>query len=374
MRCRILKPWLKLLVILTFVMNLIMGSVSASPVIFKDTWRGVGIGKGSSWSLQPGKVSWNSNKNSVQWLLTLKESKGNLKFSKAMQTSFEFWFVNSDEFSGEPDSIAEPAVVISGDVSGPGSTPNLIVNNRVSLGYGDTSETVSTCKTSASSNFECLISINFSQYGGTISNYESGDVIAYASFKSKTGLDDQENVLAFFISAEDFPGDELRKTSSNSISNKKNSNSAVTYTNKPGGTCNKVGQIAQYTSGNLECQKVGGRYVWVQATGTTATKNPLNNRALPKCTSVQIANLQKIADEYGKYTDQLNTLKSQQQELRDEIEYKNNYGIYYDRKTYQNRIDVFDKSIRNYTNKSNALVIKFNSINSVCKNSEIVLE
>jgi hypothetical protein len=355
----------------------VVQSASAAPTVtYKTKWSGNSGALNSQWELQPGKVSWNAQNKSSNWLLALTETSGNLKFAKSMQTGFEIWFVNSDPYDGDSSQIKDPAVVISNDAEGAGSTPNLVVNGHLTVGFADSTDKNSSCSMSSTKFFTCSTAANFSQYGGTISNYHGKGVDVYAYYKDKNSYSDSISLL-FRIPASTFPAAELAKTNGNSFtagSSAAKGSATVTYDQKPGGQCRTVGQLAHYSSGNIQCSKVDGKLVWVIAGGATATSNPLPTKAMPNCNPTQVNNMANIVGDIAGIQANIDFATAAQQAVRDRIVYMNNYGINYNKAEYQAKIDNYETTIRNYKNQIATLTMKFHSIDSVCRNTSISLD
>jgi hypothetical protein len=371
----ILRGILSALLLLSY--SAITQPASAAPTItYKSKWSGNSGALNSQWELQPGKVSWNSKNSSSNWLLALSETSGNLKFAKSMQTGFEIWFVNSDTYDGDSSQIKAPAVVVSNDAEGAGSTPNLVINGHLTLGFADSVDKNSSCSISTTKFFFCSIAANFSQYGGTISNYHGKGVDVYAYYKDKNSYSDSISLL-FRIPASNFPAAELAKPNGNSFSagsSATQGSATVTYDQKPGGQCRTVGQLAHYSSGNIQCSKVDGKLVWVIAGGAAATSNPLPTKAMPNCNPTQVNNMANIVGDIAGIQANIDFATAAQQSVRDRIVYMNNYGINYNKAEYQAKIDSYETTIRNYKNQIATLTMKFHSIDSVCRNTSISLD
>jgi hypothetical protein len=350
-------------------------SLTASPVAhsagaktFSGSWVGSGEGAKSTWSLKSGKVSWSSNFRSPIWNLDLSEVKGSLKFNPKKKNHFEIWFVNADEYNGNPNSIVPPAVVVNNDPAGVGSTPNLIYDNRVSIGHATTLTSVGKCVSGGNTGFKCPVVAVFSQKGGTLSNYENGDVLAIASY---TNGSTSRDVITFTIQAADFPAKELAKTTASTF-NGPGTTVEKTYTNTAGKTCTQLGQLAHSTNGNLECQRVEGKLIWVEA-GNISNPKAKYSKNRSNCTSKQLSNLASYINRMEQLQARIEALEESQDNLRGQIQWYKDRRRTFDEASYTRKISQNQSEIITAQNGISAAVKSFNSIDSICRQYEHVL-
>ncbi len=341
---------------------------SAGARTFSGSWVGSGEGAKSTWSLKSGAVTWSSNFRSPVWNLDLSEVKGSLKFNSKKKNFFEIWFVNADEYNGNPNSIVPPAVVVNNDPAGVGSTPNLIYDDRVSIGYATTLTSVGKCVAGGNSGFKCPVVAVFSQKGGTLSNYENGDVLAIASYTNGTTSRD---VITFTIQAADFPAKELAKTNASTF-NGSGTTVEKTYTNSAGKSCTQLGQLAHSTNGNLECQRVEGKLVWVDAGNATNPKTK-NSKNRNNCTSKQLSNLASYINRIEQLQARIESLEGTQETLRAQIQWYKDRGRTFDEASYNRKISQNQSEIITAQNGISAAVKSFNSVDSICRQYEYEL-
>lgn len=344
-------------------------AVAAGPATFSGTWDGSGEGARSTWSLKSGNVTWSSNFRSPVWNLSLTELKGSLKFNPSKKNNFEIWFVNADEYSGNPDNIVPPAVVVNGDPAGVGSTPNLIYDDRVSIGYATTLTSIGSCVSSGNSGFKCPVVAVFSQKGGTLANYENGDVLAIASYTN--GSSTARDVITFTIQASDFPAKELAKTNASTF-NGSGTTVEKTYTNTAGKACTKLGQLAHSINGNVECQKVSGKLVWVEAGNVTNPKTK-TNKSRNNCTSKQLANIENYISRIEQLQSKIAGLEETQKTLRAQIQFFRDNGRTFDEAAYNRKISQNQSEIITAQNSISANVKSFNSVDSTCRQNDFEL-
>ncbi len=332
---------------------------------FSGSWVGSGEGAKSNWSLKSGKVTWSSNFRSPVWNLSLSEVKGSLKFNPKKKNYFDIWFVNADEYNGNPNSIVPPAVVVNNDPAGVGSTPNLIYDDRVSIGHATTLTSAAGCVSGGNSGFKCPVVAVFSQKGGTLSNYENGDVLAIASY---TNGSTSRDVITFTIQAADFPAKELAKTNASTF-NGSGTTVEKTYTNTAGKSCTQLGQLAHSTNGNLECQRVEGKLVWVEA-GNISNPKAKNSKNRSNCTSKQLSNLASYVNRMEQLQARIEALEESQDNLRGQIQWYKDRGRTFDEASYNRKISQNQSEIITAQNGISAAVKSFNSIDSICRQYE----
>jgi hypothetical protein len=343
-------------------------ALAAGPATFSGSWDGSGEGARSTWSLKSGNVTWSSNFRSPVWNLSLSELKGSLKFSPSKKNHFEIWFVNADEYNGNPDNIVPPAVVVNNDPAGVGSTPNLIYDNRVSIGYATTLTSVGSCVSSGNSGFKCPVVAVFSQKGGTLSNYENGDVLAIASYKNGSTVKD---VITFTIQASDFPAKELAKTNASTF-NGSGTTVEKTYTNTAGKPCTKLGQLAHSVNGNVECQKVSGKLVWVEAGNATNPKTK-TSQTRNNCSTKQLANLEGYVNKIEQLQSKIASVEQTQETLRTQIQWFKDHGRTFDEAAYNRKISQNQSEIITMQNTISSTVKLFNSIDKTCRQNDYEL-
>ncbi|MCX6444559.1 MAG: hypothetical protein NTY85_03375 [Actinobacteria bacterium] len=353
---------------LLFALIAPLPAFAAGPPTFSGSWNGSGEGAKSTWSLKSGNVTWSSNFRSPVWNLSLTELKGSLKFSPSKKNHFEIWFVNADEYGGNPDNIVPPAVVVNGDPAGVGSTPNLIYDNRVSIGHATTLTNVGACVSGGNSGFKCPVVAVFSQKGGTLSNYENGDVLAIASYTNGSTVRD---VITFTIQASDFPAKELAKTNASTF-NGSGTTVEKTYTNTAGKACTKSGQLAHSVNGNLECQKVSGKLVWVEAGNVTNPKTK-TNKTRNNCNSKQLSNLENYVTRIEQLQAKISGLEETQKTLRAQIQWFKDNGRTFDEAAYIRKISQNQSEIITAQNSISANVKSFNSVDSICRQNDYEL-
>jgi hypothetical protein len=341
---------------------------AAGAKTFSGSWVGSGEGAKSTWSLKSGAVSWSSNFRSPVWNLSLSEVKGSVKFNPKRKNFFEIWFVNADQYNGNPNSIVPPAVVVNNDAAGVGSTPNLIYDDRVSIGYATTLTSVGSCVSGGNSGFKCPVVAVFSQKGGTLSNYENGDVLAIASYTNGSTARD---VITFTIQAADFPAKELAKTNASTF-NAPGTTVEKTYTNTAGKSCTQLGQLAHSTNGNLECQRVEGKLVWVEA-GNIANPKAKNSKNRSNCNSKQLSNLASYVNRMEQLQARIEALEESQDNLRGQIKWYKDRGRTFDEASYNRKISQNQSEIITAQNGISAAVKSFTSIDSICRQYDHVL-
>ena len=342
---------------------------AAGPATFSGSWDGSGEGARSTWSLKSGAVTWSSNFRSPVWNLSLTEVKGSLKFNPSKKNHFEIWFVNADEYGGNPNNIVPPAVVVNNDPDGVGSTPNLIYDNRVSIGHATTLTNVGACVSGGNSGFKCPVVAVFSQKGGTLSNYENGDVLAIASYTN--GSSTVRDVITFTIQASDFPAKELAKTNASTF-NGSGTTVEKKYTNTAGKACTQLGQLAHSVNGNLECQRVSGKLVWVEA-GNATNPKVKTNKTRNNCTSKQLANIENYVNRIEQLQSKITGLEETQKTLRAQIQWFKDNGRTFDEAAYTRKISQNQSEIITAQNSISANVKSFNSVDSICRQNDYEL-
>ncbi len=369
----------KLLTLFAFLLSI---SMTATPLAghaanqtFNSSWQGSGDGARSTWSMKLGKVAWSANYRAPLLTLNLTETQGKLKFDKKKKNGFTLWFTNSGEYSGNPDSLQFPAVVLNGDPTSTGSTPNLIYQDRVVIGRASSLEAGSACSTGSKTGFSCVINAIFSQDGGTITNYLGEGVTVFVSYFEEVGSETESDVLVFEIPHKSFPATELAKKFANSF---RSSGSTVEkkYTNKEGQACRTLNQVSASDTSNLVCKRVSGRNVWVVDEGNAASnaQSKKQIKAKRNCTSSQLSNLGNFYSRIEQANLKIKKLNDSQQSLRDQINEFRRRGVAFNEPSYRSKIAANQAEIVNQQNVISKNAKGFESIDSICKQNKYQLD
>lgn len=369
----------KIHLLLTILLSI---SITATPLAaygatqtFSSSWQGSGDGVRSSWSMKLGKVAWSTNYRAPLLAFNLTETQGKLKFDKKKKNGFTFWFTNSVEYSGNPDSLQFPAVVLNGDPTSTGSTPNLIYQDRVVIGRASSLEAGSSCSAGSKSGFTCVINAIFSQDGGTITNYLGEGVTVFVSYFEAGGTARDNDVLVFEIPHKSFPASELAKKFANSF---RSNGSTVEkkYTNKEGQACRTLNQVSASDTSNLVCKRVSGRNVWVVDEGNAASnaQSKKQIKAKRNCTSSQISNLGNFYSRIEQANLKIEKLNDSQQSLRDQINEFRRRGVAFNEPSYRSKIAANQADLVNQQNMISKNAKAFESIDSICKQNKYQLD
>lgn len=364
---------LALLFALALIVTSPVNSVAA-PFSSTAKWQKSDTGLGSTWSLTLGKVSWSNNFRAPILALDLTAREGKLKFDKKRVNGFSLWFTNLNPYSGNPESLVFPAVVLDGDPTSTGSTPNLIYDDRVVIGRASTVQAGSACATGSRTGFTCKINAIFSQDGGTISNYLGEGVRVYVSYFARSGDDIEADVLQFDIPDKNFPATELAKKYANSF---RSTGSSIekNYTNKAGATCRTLNQVSPSEKGNLVCKRVNGKNVWVEDVDNAASNKQSSKqiRAKRPCTTSQLSNLGNFYTRIEQAKARIKKLSESQQGLRDQITDFRRRGVTFNEPAYRSKIATNQAEMINQENIVSKNMKDFESINGVCSQKKYEL-
>lgn len=347
---------------------------SAAPFSASAKWQNSDAGAGSTWNLTLGKVSWSNNFRAPILALDLTAKQGRIKFEKKRINGFSLWFTNLNPYSGNPESLVFPAVVLDGDPTSTGSTPNLIYDDRVVIGRASTVEAGSACATGSRTGFTCKINALFSQDGGTITNYLGEGVRVYVSYFAQSGGDIEADVLQFDIPHKNFPATELAKKYANSFRSS-GSSTEKSYTNKAGASCKTVNQVSPSDTVNLVCKRVNGRNIWVEDEANAASNKQSSKqvRAKRPCTSSQLSNLGNFYTRIEQATSKITKLTESQQSLRDQITEFRRRGVAFNEPTYRSKIASNQAEIINQQNIVSKNIKGFESLNGICSQKKYTL-
>jgi len=347
---------------------------AAAPFSAAAKWQNSETGSGSTWNLSLGKVTWSNNFRAPILALDLTAKQGKLKFDKKRANGFSLWFTNLNPYSGNPESLVFPAVVLDGDPTSTGSTPNLIYDDRVVIGRASTLEAGSACATGSRTGFTCKVNAIFSQDGGTITNYLGEGVRVYVSYFARSGDDVEADVLQFDIPNKNFPATELAKKYANSFRSS-GSSTEKSYTNKAGATCRTLNQVSPSETVNLICKRVNGKNVWVEDEGNAASQKQSSKqvRAKRPCTTSQLSNLGNFYTRIEQANSRIKKLSEAQQVLRDQITEFRRRGVAFNEPTYRSKIATNQAEIINQGNIVSKNIKGFESINSICSQKKYEL-
>ena len=337
-------------------------------------WQSSDAGVGSTWNLTVGKVTWSNNFRSPILALDITEKQGKLKFDKKRKNGFAVWFTNANPYSGNPESLVFPAIVLDGDPTSTGSTPNLIYEERVVIGRASTTEAGSACSVGSRTAFTCKLNAIFSQDGGTITNYLGEGVRVYVSYFAETGDVLDSNVLEFFIPHKNFPASELAKKYANSFRSSGTS-TEKTYTNKVGASCKNLNQVSPSDTFNLVCKRVEGRNIWVEDVRNTASNKQSSKQTKSKrpCANSQLTNLSNFYTRIEQAELKIQKLSEAQQGLRDQIAEFRRRGISFNEPMYRSKIATNQAEIVNQQNVISKNIKGFESIDGICSQKKYVL-
>lgn len=346
----------------------------AAPFSAAAKWQTSSTGAGSTWNLTLGKVTWSNNFRAPILALDMTEKQGKLKFDKKRKNGFTFWFTNLNSYSGNPESLVFPAVVLDGDPTSTGSTPNLIYEERVVIGRASTIEAGSACSLGSRTAFTCKVNAIFSQDGGTITNYLGEGVRVHVNYFTENGDDLESNVLVFDIPHKNFPASELAKKYANSFRSS-GTTTEKTYTNKLGASCKTLNQVSPSETFNLVCKRVEGRNIWVEDESNAASNKQSSKQSKAKrpCVSSQLTNLGNFYTRIEQAELKIQKLSEAQQGLRDQIAEFRRRGVSFNEPTYRAKIATNQAEIINQQNVISKNIKGFESIDGVCSQKKYVL-